>query len=179
MEYPPDGIRISFVPQKGQALFTTKSFKKGDTIFEFIGVKKDFAVANKKSLQIGPRTFLESTEVFDDNLNHSCDPNTMIHFGKKIELKALRDIKEGEELSFNYNTTELDMVAFGDAFHCHCGSRYCQGFIRGYRYLSPEQKEHLEPYFAPYLKRKWVSEKRTLEEITVPPSKRRAFAYSA
>lgn len=171
MEYPPNGIRISFVPQKGQALFTSRSFKKGEKIFEFVGVKKDSSIASEKALQIGPKTFLESTELFDDCLNHSCEPNTFIHFGKKIELRALRDISQGEELSYNYNTSEFDMVTVGGSFYCHCGTRHCQGYIGGYRYLSFAQKEDLAPLFAPYLKRKFTAEKRIKmePEVTLLP----------
>ena len=64
-------------------------------------------------------------------LNHSCDPNceALQHRGR-IWLCALRDIKEGEELTFNYG---FDLENW-DEHVCRCGTSRCVGFIVGEEY---------------------------------------------
>ncbi len=59
-------------------------------------------------------------------INHSCDPNceTEIIRGH-IWIIALRDIKKGEELSYNYN---YDFEDYEDHV-CRCGSHLCVGYI--------------------------------------------------
>ena len=78
-------------------------------------------------------------------MNHACDPNTLIRLR---EIIAVRHIRPGEELTFNYNTTEYDM---DQPFVCRCGSLFCEGTIRGFRYLAPAQRERLLPLLAPHL----------------------------
>jgi len=59
-------------------------------------------------------------------INHSCDPNceTDIIRGR-IWIIAKRDIKKGEEISYNYG---YDIDAWED-HPCRCGSKKCMGFI--------------------------------------------------
>jgi hypothetical protein len=80
-------------------------------------------------------------------LNHSCDSNAMV---RGRDLVAIRSILAGEEITFNYNTTEYDMAA---PFACHCGSPFCAGEIRGFKGLSTPQRERLRPWLSEYLLR--------------------------
>jgi hypothetical protein len=50
-----------------------------------------------------------------------------------MELRAIRDIEPGEELTFFYPSTEWDMIT---PFQCLCGSSQCLKRIGGARYLS-------------------------------------------
>ncbi|KAL6215044.1 hypothetical protein ACLB2K_014475 [Fragaria x ananassa] len=66
-------------------------------------------------------------------INHSCDPNCrtekwMVNGEVCIGLFALRDIKKGEEVTFDYNFVRVIGAA---AKKCHCGSPQCQGYIGG------------------------------------------------
>ncbi|MGE9271536.1 MAG: SET domain-containing protein [Verrucomicrobiales bacterium] len=73
-------------------------------------------------------------------INHSCDPNCEAWIvGKKIFIYALRDIKKGEELSFDYG---FDIECFED-HPCRCGSDDCVGYI-----VSREQWDQLEERLA-------------------------------
>jgi hypothetical protein len=67
-------------------------------------------------------------------INHSCDPNVFFDTSSLVIL-ALRDIAEGEEISFFYPSTEWEM---DQPFTCHCGSAKCLGQIRGAAYLPAE-----------------------------------------
>ena len=60
-------------------------------------------------------------------INHSCDPNCETDIIKgKIWIIALRDIKKGEELSYDYGF-EFDRD-YRD-HPCKCGSKKCVGYI--------------------------------------------------
>jgi SET domain-containing protein len=67
-------------------------------------------------------------------LNHSCAPNTRID-GRT--LVALTAIGAGEEITFDYDSTEWDMAS---PFACACGAPGCRGMVRGYRHLGPAQR---------------------------------------
>ena len=60
-------------------------------------------------------------------INHSCNPNCEVEGkGLKLWIFALRDIKKGEELSYDYG--------FGydkdyKQFVCRCGAKNCVGYI--------------------------------------------------
>ena len=71
-------------------------------------------------------------------INHSCDPNCDSEHvdavdGDKskdrIEIKALRDIKAGEELSYNYGIRlgERHTPKLKKLWACLCGSPKCTG----------------------------------------------------
>jgi hypothetical protein len=72
-------------------------------------------------------------------LNHSCEPNGYLN-PVDVSFRALRDIEPGEEINFNYLTTESEMAL---PFTCHCGSPKCFGLIKGHDFLTPEQAEAL------------------------------------
>ena len=68
---------------------------------------------------------IESPEI---HINHSCDPNTIARkLIDGLEFIATRDIKEDEELSFDYGT----VITKGDnfAFKCNCGNKHCRKTI--------------------------------------------------
>lgn len=73
-------------------------------------------------------------------INHSCSPNVAFELPEGLQgrqngswvLRALRDVKKGEELTFAYFSTEWDMA---QPFDCRCGATECLGRIRGARYL--------------------------------------------
>lgn len=77
-------------------------------------------------------------------LNHACRPNAAF---EGLRLVALRDIAAGDELTFDYNSTEYEIA---EPFPCHCGG--CEGrLIRGFRHLSAAEQARLAPYLASYL----------------------------
>lgn len=58
-------------------------------------------------------------------INHSCDPNLRVVFrGKRIFYYSRRVIKQGEELTIDYNFDKRD-----DIVPCKCGSDKCRGTI--------------------------------------------------
>ena len=125
--YIPSSIKIK-KSNNGKGLFAEKLLKKDSIIFHFDGKIDDDIHTNSKSLQIDDNKFLESTVKFDDFLNHSCNPNCYIEW-QNLNLVALRDIQIGEEISFNYNTSEYDLINMVQncSFKCRCNSKNCIG----------------------------------------------------
>lgn len=78
--------------------------------------------------------------------NHSCLPNAGIK--GQIVLIARRDIPAGEEICFDYETTENTSNALG--FKCNCKSNKCREMINGDAWLDPNfiraNKEYLSWY---------------------------------
>ena len=65
-------------------------------------------------------------------INHSCDPNLetqkwTVNGESRIGLFAIRNIEQGEELTFNY---QFETFA-SKAFKCLCGTAKCSGWIGG------------------------------------------------
>ncbi len=59
-------------------------------------------------------------------INHSCTPNCEAEWDEgRIFIKALRDIKQGEELSFNYGYDMEDVLDHV----CQCRTANCVGYI--------------------------------------------------
>lgn len=57
--------------------------------------------------------------------NHSCNPNTKVDQDGGL-LVAISEIKEGEEITFNYKSSERKIV---NPFRCFCGDRNCDVII--------------------------------------------------
>ncbi|HEY8174619.1 MAG TPA: SET domain-containing protein-lysine N-methyltransferase [Gemmatimonadaceae bacterium] len=75
-------------------------------------------------------------------INHSCDPNCeAIIDGPHIWIEALRDIRAGEELTYDYEYDWLPKYTVKDLefYGCQCGSPNCRGTIVDV----PARKRHL------------------------------------
>lgn len=70
-------------------------------------------------------------------LDHNCFNPTCVVNKETNDLVAFRDISNGELLTFNYLTTEYDM---NKPFECVCGEEKCFKKIKGFKYLSMEDK---------------------------------------
>ena len=123
----------------GRGVYARQSIPKGARIVEYTGKRMEWAdVPNDDG---DPHTFifgLDNGQVInaeiDGNearwINHSCDPNCeAVGKGNGIFIYALRRIRAGEELSYDYAlqlnepiTRELE-----SEFKCHCGAARCRG----------------------------------------------------
>ena len=60
-------------------------------------------------------------------INHSCDPNCEVTGkGTKLWISSIRDIKKGEELSYDYG---FGFDEYYKDFPCKCRSPNCCGYI--------------------------------------------------
>lgn len=113
--------------RKGFGVYADKDYEKEEVICVLHGKKKtprtlyyhenNFRNAQINPLQIGEETYLELDKPYK-YFNHSCDPNAGIR--EISTLFALKNIKEGEEITFDYSTT------IDESFICQCGSNKCR-----------------------------------------------------
>ena len=83
-------------------------------------------------------------------LNHSCDSNAGIKNDR--DIVAIRDIKKGEEIVFDYSTNNID----GWTMKCHCGSKNCRKIISTFDKLDKKSKEKLKDYLPSYIRKKYL-----------------------
>lgn len=69
-------------------------------------------------------------------INHSCDPTAWWEgYGT---LTARRDIKAGEEVTYDYSTSDITLTY---QMKCLCGADDCRGTVTNKDYLNPELQE--------------------------------------
>lgn len=129
----------------GRGVYATQPIAKDGQIIEYIGELIDKAESEKrahaqhaKSLKDGDAavyifTLSKKWDIDGDVpwntarlINHSCEPNCEAWtVGRRIFIHALRDIKAGEELTFDYG---FDVDCHED-HPCRCGRDGCVGYI--------------------------------------------------
>lgn len=103
-------------------------------------------------------------------LNHSCRPN-LAYDSASAGMVAIELIRPGDQLTFNYLTTEWEMA---EAFDCACGDPQCFGRIAGYRHLDAEARDRLAGDRVPHIHRLRATEAIRHSGDTVPePSDQR------
>lgn len=136
-------------------LLATSTIRSGECLFRLKGDKVNhpsrFSVQIDQNLHIDLEGTHSETEVLDRYfwrfLNHSCEPTAAI---RGMDVVALREIGQWEEITFDYDTTEYDMA---EPFDCRCGNLLCRGRIQGFKYLDDDERDRLRPRLAPYLAR--------------------------
>jgi len=78
-------------------------------------------------------------------LNHSCEPNCGIR--GLFQVVAMRDIKKGEWITFDYETTEDSDWGM----ECKCGTKSCRKLIGAYRNMPPEVRKRYAGYISEWL----------------------------
>lgn len=134
--------------EEGVGVFVREAVEAGEVLVGLGHVFVDRPA--RHTIQIDEFLHQDGTGETDDYFNHSCEPNTYLDF-QRLQFVALRPLAAGEEISFNYLTSEWDMAA---PFTCRCGAASCVGEIRGFLHLTSEQQDALERWISPYLRRR-------------------------
>lgn len=104
----------------GLGLFAVRPIKKREKIAEYKGPRVDADEAgrlerrgNRYLYEINPRVTIDGTP--RNNLaryaNHSCNPNAESYtYGGRVFIRALRNIKVDEEITYDYGTDYLKNV---------------------------------------------------------------------
>jgi len=130
-----DVIRIGPSPIHGQGVFARTAVQRGAHVLEYMGEKITKAESARRC-ELQNWYIFSLDEEFDLDgdfawnparcVNHSCAPNCEAEYeGGRIWITALRDIRPGEEITFNYG---YDWEAYRE-HPCHCGAKECLGFI--------------------------------------------------
>lgn len=114
---------------KGKRLTTTVPIQR-DQVFHQIADYRPALMRTYTSVQSSENTSIE--EFFLAHLNHHCNPNVVVDMAR-MELRAIRAILPGEDLTFFYPSTEWEMA---EPFACLCGDIQCLGVISGAKDIS-------------------------------------------
>lgn len=131
------------------SIIARENIHSGEDVCEFSGEPYDHATAHTLQADENKHILCPGGPVYT---NHSCDP--CAHFSFRPEepfpiLVAHRDIAAGDEITFDYNTTEWEMST---PFQCLCGSKQCIGLIQGFKHLDRKRQlavlatGHVAPY---------------------------------
>ncbi|WP_063768679.1 SET domain-containing protein-lysine N-methyltransferase [Verrucomicrobium sp. BvORR034] len=142
----------------GRGLYARKAIPKDTWIVEYVGERVDKDESDRRANALldeakendGARVYmfiLNDEWDIDGNvswntarlMNHSCEPNVEAQTWDEQEIwfVALRDIKKGEELTFNYG---FDLECWED-HPCRCGTASCVGYIAGDDYWPALKKK--------------------------------------
>ena len=156
--------RVAVVGSPGSyGVIATAPFAAGDVLFRVEGLTTDrpsrysVQIDDRRHIEVEPDTPLDQLPARYPwrFVNHSCNPSAVL---VGSEFLALRAIAVGEAVTYNYNTTELDMAA---PFPCHCGAEACSGHISGFAHLTGPEQTRLRPWLAPHLRRRLQPERPT------------------
>jgi len=123
---------------KGNGLFASKGIKKGELIFSVDLSKQKVYTAKEirdnPKLQsdhcdyIGKGKYIISFHPYS-YMNHSCNPTVFVKGkGRKRSYYTLKNIKKGEELTYDYGAASSKQEKW--IMKCKCGSKNCRKIIR-------------------------------------------------
>ena len=135
-------------PIHGRGVFALTQIPKKSRIIEYKGELISDAEADRRYSRLhenSPHTMLFSVDgglVIDATrrgsaarwINHSCAPNCEIEEeNSRVFIEARRDIRPGEELTYDYNLQigERHTRAAKRDHACFCGARRCRGTMLG------------------------------------------------
>jgi len=119
----------------GLGLFANRDISPGERILRIEGPLIDFAETKRRgprecmAIQIGYDTYID-TQAPGVFVNHSCDPNSGIRANH--DLVALREIRKGQEIRFDYSTT-MEEQSF--TMQCLCGAPECRKIVSDFSTL--------------------------------------------
>lgn len=119
----------------GTGGYARQDIASGTRIIEYVGQRIDKVESAKRCEAENAYIFtIDDTHDLDGDvawnpakfINHSCAPNCEAEWDEgRIFINALRDLKQGEELTFNYG---FDMEEYHEHV-CQCRTPACVGFM--------------------------------------------------
>jgi len=137
---------------EGKGVHTNRGYKPGEIVLQPEGeivhardVDWDsLGEAGMNYLQVSQWKYLEPTDSRLRFLNHSCDPNLGYKsLEGRVSFVAIKQIREGDEVKFDYSTTMLEEwdEDVSTLEKCECGSRYCRGVIGDFRNMPKKDQD--------------------------------------
>lgn len=163
-------LRVGHISGKGRAVFAASAICKDELIAVWGGVilpmEEAFALPTSEKTQCiqvaegfvlwtGPH---QQTEA--DWINHSCTPNAGL--SGQILVVAMRDIRAGEEVCFDYAmSSTCDM----DDFDCACGSPDCRGHVGPDDWRLTSLRRRYHGYFSSFVARRIAADEAARREL--------------
>ncbi|CAD5113995.1 DgyrCDS3159 [Dimorphilus gyrociliatus] len=154
------GVKTAFQLEKagikniGKNFLSFQAFE-AISVGELVDVMRGNVVKQKSrfTVQISKNLHMDVVEPIKYT-NHSCNPNCKLDV-KTGQLTAVKAIKPGQNITFDYCTTEYEME---EHFKCNCESDKCRGFIQGFKYLKPNEKKLILPKLSECIKENYLNE---------------------
>ncbi len=138
---PYHSVRTSKI--HGRGVFARRPMRKGTKILEYtgpiitqkqadkIGAQSENGHTHTMLFQVDEHRVINGLEGGDARyINHSCDPNCeAVQYEDKIFIEALKSIKTGEELLYDYHLQVQGKItdAVRKEYACFCGASNCRG----------------------------------------------------
>jgi len=171
----------------GRGVFAKRPIRKGTRVLEYTGP----IVSTKEADKIGIQTEnghshtmlfeIDKDRVINGNeggdaryVNHGCDPNCeTVQDNERIFIEALRSIKQGEELCYDYHLQVPGKITDKERkeYACFCGSPKCRGTQIAPELLAKQAKKDEKKLKA---KAKKAAEKAKKEDLKAARKKAKA-----
>jgi hypothetical protein len=137
-------VEVRNSPIHGRGVYASGAIRKGERIIEYVGERISHAEADRRFWKKGEddghtflfvvnhKTVIDGTHDGNDAryINHRCEPNCeTVTEDNRIFIEAVRNIKSGEELGYDYQLTwdSNDDPDDLKLYDCRCGSKNCRG----------------------------------------------------
>ncbi|KND51974.1 MAG: Proteins containing SET domain [Parcubacteria bacterium C7867-001] len=142
------GVNIGEPAKKGEVI----SRIKGEMKFKVNQDEHD-ALDNPDWVGVAKNQWIDPEKPYKF-LNHSCNPSVGIK--GRVTLVALRDMKEGDEITIDYSTIEGDPRW---KLLCACKEKDCRKTIRSVHSLPEKQFKKYLPYVSTHFKNVYLKER--------------------
>jgi len=150
-------LLVKNAKNKGRGVFAKEKVRKGTEVAAFDGRVYGWSSTlwnddlYNHVIQFAERKWRDSAGIARI-INHSCDPNCGIK--DFFRIVAMRDIKAGEEITWDYEMTE-DHPSW--RMDCRCGSRGCRKVIGAHKNMPPAVRRKYDGYISEWLIFKYKS----------------------
>jgi hypothetical protein len=165
------GIDVRQSGIEGSGLFASTVLEESSILWRLDPQDKPISIKEllqyPKERQRLAYTYRDNTTILTTDgsqfMNHSCDPNTW--WADDETLIASREIPVGEEVTFDYATTDIHDW-WRPKWECQCGAANCRRIITGRDCLDPDfqarYQGHLPTWVVAYIQRTqgirgWIS----------------------
>lgn len=166
-------INVSDTKNRGKGLFANKDLEKNELILVMGGYifsiedennlneyNEDKPIEISEDFSFSPILESDTEKMPQHYINHSCNPNC--GWKGQLFLVAMKNIKSGEEITFDYAMIMHPNDASETYFemNCLCGEESCRGKISEHDWEKEEIQQKYDGYFQFHIQRKIDAKKR-------------------
>ena len=148
-DFRHSGVKVmDSVIIEGQKSLRAIEFIPAETVI-FIYENEVSDIRTRTSIQVADMFHIEAGD-FASYTNHSCQPNAVIvsecdkySLRAKVMLVTISNIEMGDEIQFDYASTESTLTQ--ELLHtpCLCGAKECRGVLTGFNELPEQHKKQI------------------------------------
>lgn len=137
-------VEVRNSPIHGRGVYAVKPIKAGTRVYEYVGERITHTEADRRFWRkrnddghtflfvVNRKTVIDGSRKGNDAryINHRCEANCeTVTEDNRIYVEAIKNIKAGEELGYDYQLTwsEEDTPEDLALYRCLCGSKQCRG----------------------------------------------------